>query len=378
MKRVARVTVAIVVAWLWTGVCVADKFGRAEFVASGVLTTGLHDFDKLTTKYYAGDFRGMREGLENLIKAPTFDDPAYQHEFDFKNNYYSFTFLAPNPAGKSDLVRVLTYPDSFVDAHKDADAPNVAFGSAMIPGVRQFFDVFLTKTNTDQLGSLYTFKEAQSPLLAELLKAARLVGFGDIAAHLGSKGQGFLPSEAQAQEKVYFHITKVTIPGTRGDLTIHSVLNPGTATTAPSNDTIYSDVPLQRVSLALIAAGMFTHEGHERAKVSGQTITADPLSGAISVAAVYVHFHQYISGTSEPSCAERFGLLLGYVVSPEPGAAVGLGALLFRGLTINAGYAGMLVNRPGRGLHIGDTVTTPRPLRRGVAGTSFVGFGYNF
>jgi hypothetical protein len=153
----------------------------------------------------------------------------------------------------------------------------------------------------------------------------------------------------------------------------------GTDAKKLQNETGYTNAPLNRFGLGLIAGGLFNTTGDARVKLADDgKVKADPLSGAVSVAALYVHPMPFLSGTPTPSQAERFAFFVGYVATPEPGLALGLGYKLFRGLTINAGYAGMLVDTPTSGVHVGFETDKKRPFDRGVARAAFAGFGYSF
>ncbi len=145
------------------------------------------------------------------------------------------------------------------------------------------------------------------------------------------------------------------------------------------NETAYTNAPLNRFSLGLIAGGLFNTTGDARVKLADDgKVKADPLSGSVSVAALYIHPMPFLSGTATPSQAERFAFFVGYVATPEPGLALGIGYKLFRGLTINVGYAGMLVDTPASGVQIGAVTDKKRPFERGVARAVFAGFGYSF
>jgi hypothetical protein len=145
------------------------------------------------------------------------------------------------------------------------------------------------------------------------------------------------------------------------------------------NETTYTNAPLNRFSLGLTAGGLFNTTGDARVKLTDDgKVKADPLSGAVSVAALYIHPMPFLSGTATPSQAERFAFFIGYVVTPEPGLALGLGYKLFRGLTINVGYTGMLVDTPASGVQIGAEMDKKRPFDRGDARAVFAGFGYSF
>jgi hypothetical protein len=144
------------------------------------------------------------------------------------------------------------------------------------------------------------------------------------------------------------------------------------------NETVYANAPLNRLSLGVIAAGIFNATGDARVKMDDGKVVADPLSGAMSVATLYIHPQPFLSNTVEPSVAERLRFLVGYVATSEPGLAVGTGVLLFRGLTFNAGYAAMLVDERASGVELGKEPTVDNPFKRGVGRTFFAGFGYAF
>ncbi|HVE70645.1 MAG TPA: hypothetical protein VNI54_04690 [Thermoanaerobaculia bacterium] len=480
----------------------AQKLALVTRVGRGTVAPKKDAFAALTATYFTGDSKGLREGLVDLLKDPVYLDANEKfideivHKFDFDRNFYSFIFVAKDPTAKDpQLVRVLTYPKSFAAYYRDAGATEIELGNASLPGVQQIYDVFLY-TGKASIGITYTYTETENPLNAQMIAAAKLVNFGEIASAISSQdvvakqleraAPGARPEVDPAdKEVVYFTISSVSIPATRATVTAkstvdfgdtpqkkirtasidaladvelrHRVISPcalaiaeasnkavrdntaesddplikrddlkaavrkainevqgnttcqdepqkppveavalradtiratidrflaiadGGESKRMENNTVYTNSPLNRFSLGLVAGGIFNPSGDDRVKLSDEgKVVADPLSGAISVAALYIHPMPYLSGTARPSQAERVRFMVGYVATPEPGLAVGVAYQLFRGLTMNVGYAGMLVDRLAKDVEVGTTPAVERPFERGVARALFAGFGYSF
>ena len=147
-------------------------------------------------------------------------------------------------------------------------------------------------------------------------------------------------------------------------------------------DMSYENVPLERRSLGLISGVMLETSGDRRFKIESQKITADPLSGALSLAVVNFHPWTFDPKSEIPSFGEKFRLFGGTVLTPEFGVTAGAGYAFFRGISINAGMALMRVDtlRPGDEVGEGvDTLVKPKdPFKDGWSNTFFVGLGFNF
>ena len=135
----------------------------------------------------------------------------------------------------------------------------------------------------------------------------------------------------------------------------------------------FSNVPLQHFDLGAAAGAMVRKRGAVRAKVNdaGEAVD-DPLSGVLMMAALHWHPVPFDAKTAKPTSAERFSVLAGFVVQPEPGLAAGLSWSLFRGLNVHVSHAWLLVDRKN------PDAPDSLPLRNGWARTWVVGFGYNF
>jgi hypothetical protein len=237
-----------------------------------------------------------------------------------------------------------------------------------------FFEIFISDKNEDFAGSIYSYAEVESPLHAQLLKAFKLVNLGAVATQVGHRR---IVAKPVGKEPIFLHLSRITVPGVRGTLTIDSTLNPtassnnaGNAAAEPplTNKTIYTVTPLERWSVGTVAAGMLWRGGDARAKLNSGVVQEDPLDGTITIVGFYWHLRPYFSGAIRPSGAERLAILSGYVATPAPGVALGFSWLAFRGLTVNIGGAAMVV----------DTARSSTELKRGYTTAGFVGLGYDF
>lgn len=142
-------------------------------------------------------------------------------------------------------------------------------------------------------------------------------------------------------------------------------------------DTTLHNAQRRLLSFGAVAGGMFAVHG-DRAKVDSDKIAADPLSGSITLAAVNISLRRFDPNTVNATSREKVRAFVGYVVTPEPGVGAGMSYLFFRGLSINAGVAQMLILKPKSEDDIGKNVTDAHPLKRGWGRALFIGFGYNF
>jgi hypothetical protein len=144
--------------------------------------------------------------------------------------------------------------------------------------------------------------------------------------------------------------------------------------------TTYENAPRTSLSLAALSGAIIRRYGAERAKITDEgNLAADPLPGAITAAALNFHASPIDPASRRMALAERFGGFLAYVITPEPGLAVGFRSVLFRGLSLNVGYAWLRVDQKRKDDSYGSAPSdAKRPLRSGIAGCPFVGFGYTF
>jgi hypothetical protein len=113
-------------------------------------------------------------------------------------------------------------------------------------------------------------------------------------------------------------------------------------------------------------------------KLDGGKLAADPLGRALN--AVVLNLHPPFNPKA-PSMERRERLrgFLGAVITPNLGVTVGGGYGLLRALSVNAGYALLLIPT----LRSGDELNVPpsdgkRPFRSGAAHTAYIGLGYKF
>jgi hypothetical protein len=141
------------------------------------------------------------------------------------------------------------------------------------------------------------------------------------------------------------------------------------------------NAPRKLVSLGLLSAYAFTGGVVDgaRVKVDDGNLVADPLDRRLSLVVVNFGFKPYNAEAFHPTGAERFKWFAGAVVTPDFGAAIGVSALIARGLSANFGGAIIGV----RGLHSDDQLGNPPthdtdPYKMSSARVLFAGVGYNF
>jgi hypothetical protein len=147
-------------------------------------------------------------------------------------------------------------------------------------------------------------------------------------------------------------------------------------------DSTYENALPTRRTLGLISSLMVETSGDERVKLDGGKLVTDPLRGAMGLAVVNYHPVGFDPKSEEPTFGERFRLFAGPVITPEFGLGAGVGYAIWRGVSVNVGYAQVRVNTLRRGDRLADPAVAPsnlrRPFRDGNTGVVFVGLGFNF
>jgi hypothetical protein len=154
----------------------------------------------------------------------------------------------------------------------------------------------------------------------------------------------------------------------------------GSSPKTAEGTTTYENTPRTSLSFAALSGAIIRTHGADRAKITDEgMLAADPLPRAITAAALNFHVSPIDPASRRIALAERFGGFVAYVITPEPGLAVGFRSVLFRGLSLNIGYGWLRVDQKRAEDTYGSAPSdTKRPLRSGIAGSPFVGFGYTF
>lgn len=152
---------------------------------------------------------------------------------------------------------------------------------------------------------------------------------------------------------------------------------PKTVTTSAS--TTLSGIPYQRLSFGTLGgyiAGATSSK--DRVKVDGGKVVNDPIGRALT--AVVLNFHpRFDPKAPEMESGERWRAFVGGVLTPNLGMTLGGGYAFLRNLSINVGYA-LLVIPTMRDIDTINAAPTDgtRPFRAGGAHVGFLGFGYKF
>ncbi len=147
-------------------------------------------------------------------------------------------------------------------------------------------------------------------------------------------------------------------------------------------DSTYENALPTRRTLGLISSLMLETSGDKRVKLDGGKLITDPLRGAMSLAVVNYHPVGFDPKSENPTFGERFRLFAGPVITPEFGLGAGVGYAIWRGVSVNVGYAMVRVNTLRRGDRLVNPAVAPsnlrRPFRDGNAEVVFAGLGFNF
>jgi hypothetical protein len=143
--------------------------------------------------------------------------------------------------------------------------------------------------------------------------------------------------------------------------------------------TTYSLAPLTHVTLGVGVAAIAKTGLNERIKIDSGKIASDPPTAAAGIAVFDYHPIGFDDSTPEPTFAERFHLLGGFVINPDPGVYAGIGFAIIRGLSIHGGYGVLLSKVLRSDDKIGEAPTNPeKPSKRGALGVVLAGFEYSF
>jgi hypothetical protein len=151
------------------------------------------------------------------------------------------------------------------------------------------------------------------------------------------------------------------------------------STTAYKGDSKLVNEPLTHWSLGLTVAASVRGVMNERVKVDSGKIADDAVNG-LTLAVVRWHLLGYNRLKDEPGVFEEGPhVFFGGVLTPDPGLAVGVGHGIYRGLTLDAGFALTISKVLREGETRGSApVSDSQKLKRSGLGTLFVGLGYRF
>lgn len=156
------------------------------------------------------------------------------------------------------------------------------------------------------------------------------------------------------------------------------VADPPKTTTASASVT-FANTPYQRLSFGAVGAYVVNASlPRDRVKVDGGKLVSDPLGRAMTAVVLNVH-PRFNPKAPTMERGERWRGFAGAVLTPNLGLCLGAGYGILRSLSINAGYALLVVPT----LRTGDELDAPpsdgrRPLRAGPAHVAFIGLGYKF
>lgn len=140
--------------------------------------------------------------------------------------------------------------------------------------------------------------------------------------------------------------------------------------------------PLRRYNLGVVNAFITDDSDVDsRATLSGENqLVADPVGGGpLTMAVLNVHPVRFNPDTKKPTSAERFRGFVGVAFAPEFGLGGGLAIGLSRSISLNIGYAWLVIDEPRAGESLDmDLVNETDPLRQTSGGVVFVGLGYRF
>ncbi len=136
---------------------------------------------------------------------------------------------------------------------------------------------------------------------------------------------------------------------------------------------------LNRFAFAAISSVILrAYHADDRVKVANGKLAKDPLSGNLTMGGVNIHLVPYDPEAEHMTVAERFRLFAGGVIVPNFGVGGGLSVGIIRGLSLNVGYAQLIVSKLGGNEALDAVPKSTNPFKVGTAGVTFIGAGLNF
>ena len=150
-------------------------------------------------------------------------------------------------------------------------------------------------------------------------------------------------------------------------------------TTSSSASTTVTGIPYQRLSFGALGAYVaHASASTDRVKVDSGKVVADPIGRAMTAVVLNIH-PKFNPKAPKMESGERKRAFIGAVLTPNLGVAMGLGYGFLRNLSINGGYALLVIPT----MREEDKLNEPpangtKPFDPGVAHVWFLGFGYKF
>lgn len=343
--------------------------GEPQGAYHGSISLGGAQIDSLESLYRDGEWAKLQVRARGILGALKFDSnidkPMVQ--VDLKSDYYIVMFVSKNLKGENEILRFIVH---------DPDPVEFMF---RLPGLdddskAKVYEVMLTNDPQAQLQSRYSFVQNSDPLLSDLPGA-----IGKLAESVAKAVQhvwSFQVTPTGAND-LHAVMLRMEIPFTRALIAIDNVIKlnkKGTSEIVTGAYTI-ENVPPRTMSLGLVTAGMFKVVNNRRAKVANNLISPDPLSDVAAMVAVnfYPWARDDLRGPS--SLKERLHVFVGGMIKPEFGIALGLGIELFKNVAIDAGWAGMIIDRVKSSETVGAAPLDANPLKADLGVGYFLGLG---
>jgi hypothetical protein len=146
------------------------------------------------------------------------------------------------------------------------------------------------------------------------------------------------------------------------------------------SDVSLANTPLQRFSFGIVEAVAFGAKLYDpRVKLADDgALKADPMPRLMTIVTVNRSFSGYDASTLSPSAEEKQRWFFGAVIAPDFGLALGYSYLPIRGLSINAGVAGVFVKSVDQEAIGKAPAVATDPFKIGRAAAVFLGVGYAF
>lgn len=249
------------------------------------------------------------------------------------------------------------------------------------------YQVILSSTSNDSLGSLCTYKDKADPLtdlFPTFLKsvASSSIGIADVVMP-NRKSIKILDTPKSKSDlspppssTIYYSVSEIKVPKKRSE--VESVLSYKKGSKEIKHKSTFINSPNSLISFEILTGYALSIDNYSKYSVVEDTIRESSVGRAISLATVSINVPKYNSELSNNSLIKGVKIFGGIGVAPEPSLALGLGLRIPWGISLNAGTSYLFVNGLKAGENSGAAKITYNPFKTVVRRSKFVGISFKF
>lgn len=372
---------------------------------------------RVLDSYFCGEWAALQKIGKNLVQSVLQEDTVRQTLQEkypsvlTEASYFSVVLVTVHKGEQSSctpsdrvpqLIRFLVRTHSMqIDTEHNV---HIAFGNleeftTTLPGLQEnFFELYLEEGLSGKHSSYYESQRVPSPFLTNVspfLEAVLETGGAGLLAPgptligrriefvLSSIGIAHDRAKVKIQDSVVVSARSNAAEGASGAQSRGLDTDPSQGQTAAGSGArtytgqfTYTNTPPTKWNLGFVTAGLLSPGRDPRVKNEEEVLSADPLRGLTTIAAVNWIPFPSVPGTEKDSEWDRLRLFAGGVLTPEVGLSVGIGVRLVKNVSLVYGFAPFLrVDTLREGDMVGAPPADPEsPLDRGYANAHFWGF----